>query len=206
MTRAGFPTTTAPAGTSWATTAPAPTKAFSPTTTPGRSVAFAPILAPVRMIGPMRCSLAPGDNGYFAFVKTTFGPIQQPSSSTRVLRDEHLGVDPDVVSNLDVMLDNRQGADAHVVADAVRFANVDLVAGLEVPTDYVPCVNHGVGPDERAITEARRQLTIAGTSRRRSQDAVVLHDRSCAQLDILIDSECLHEAIPKRHFLGRKRS
>src|SRR5262245_6625958 len=82
MTRAGLPTTTAPGGTSSTTTEPAPTRAFSPTTTPGRSVEFAPILAPLLITGPTSWSLTPGDSGYFAFVNTTFGPIQQPSSST----------------------------------------------------------------------------------------------------------------------------
>src|SRR5215510_4766172 len=45
-TRAGFPATTAPAGTSLVTTLPAPTVAPSPISTPQRMVALEPIDAP----------------------------------------------------------------------------------------------------------------------------------------------------------------
>ena len=46
MIFAGTPTTSAYAGTSCATTAPAPTKAYSPSVVPQTTVAFAPIEAP----------------------------------------------------------------------------------------------------------------------------------------------------------------
>src|SRR5678809_1751260 len=80
IVRAGFPMTTAPGGTSLATTDPAPTRAFSPMTTPGRMVLLAPIFAPFLMTGPTSESLTPGESGYFALVNTTLGPIQHPSS------------------------------------------------------------------------------------------------------------------------------
>ncbi len=50
MIRAGFPTTTAFAGTDRVTTAPAPTIAPRPMVRPGRIVAFAPIEAPWRTV------------------------------------------------------------------------------------------------------------------------------------------------------------
>jgi len=61
ITRAGFPMTTAPGGTSLTTTDPAPTRAFSPMTIPGNIVEFAPIFAPFLTKGPARVSFAPGE-------------------------------------------------------------------------------------------------------------------------------------------------
>ena len=59
--RAGLPATTAPAGTSFVTTLPAPTVAPSPIVTPQKIVAFEPMEAPrftsVRMHLPVRFSL-----------------------------------------------------------------------------------------------------------------------------------------------------
>src|SRR5262245_4633826 len=49
ITRAGLPTTTAPAGTSRVITDPAPTKANAPMRIPGKTVVFAPIFAPFSM-------------------------------------------------------------------------------------------------------------------------------------------------------------
>src|SRR3954465_12241570 len=48
MRRAGTPTTRANAGTSFATTDPAPTNAYSPSVVPQMMVAFAPMEAPRR--------------------------------------------------------------------------------------------------------------------------------------------------------------
>ncbi len=46
MRRAGTPATSAYGGTSFVTTAPAPTKAYAPSVTPQTIVALAPIEAP----------------------------------------------------------------------------------------------------------------------------------------------------------------
>src|SRR5882757_2287260 len=51
MTRAGFPTTIALSGTSFVTTEPAPTNAFSPTVVPGHNMLPPPTRAPWRMRG-----------------------------------------------------------------------------------------------------------------------------------------------------------
>src|SRR5437773_702665 len=60
MTRAGLPTTTARGGTSFVTTAPAPTKASSPISTPGQRIAPPPTRAPRRIVGP---SISAGGSG-----------------------------------------------------------------------------------------------------------------------------------------------
>ena len=49
---AGTPIITEPGTTSFVTTAPAPTIAFSPIVTPGSSVTLAPIIAPSSIVGP----------------------------------------------------------------------------------------------------------------------------------------------------------
>ena len=51
-TRAGLPTTTLRGGTSFVTTAPAPTNASSPISTPGQRIAPPPTRAPRRIVGP----------------------------------------------------------------------------------------------------------------------------------------------------------
>src|SRR3989338_6685185 len=80
ITFAGFPATTLFAGTFFVTTLPAPTNEFVPIITPGRIVEFAPILANFFTVGPFKYSFALGACGCGAFVKQTFGPIQQLSS------------------------------------------------------------------------------------------------------------------------------
>ena len=62
------------------TTEPAPINEFSPISIPGRSVEFAPIFAFFFMVAPLSSFFAFGESGYFAFVMTTLGPIQLPSS------------------------------------------------------------------------------------------------------------------------------
>ena len=52
ITRAGFPATSIPAGTSVVTTLPAPISAFSPMVMSGSSVTLTPMRAPRRMVGP----------------------------------------------------------------------------------------------------------------------------------------------------------
>ena len=154
MTRAGLPTTTAPAGTSRTTTAPAPTSAFSPTTTPGRSVALAPILAPLRITGPGELILDARRQRILGVGEHDVRTDPAALLEHGVLGNEDLRVNPHVVADLDVMLDDRQRPDADVVADAVRFADVDLVAGLEVPADDVAGVDHGVRADHGAVADA----------------------------------------------------
>ena len=82
ISRAGFPATTPFSGTFFVTTDPAPTRAFFPIIIPGRIVEFAPILAPCLISGPLRFFFTSGDRGYFAFVRTTLGPIHESSSNT----------------------------------------------------------------------------------------------------------------------------
>src|SRR5262249_8778626 len=53
-TVAGFPTTTTRGGTSFTTTAPAPTNASSPISTAGHRTAPTPTRAPRRIVGPLR--------------------------------------------------------------------------------------------------------------------------------------------------------
>ena len=82
ITRAGLPTTTARGGTSFVTTAPAPTNASSPISTPGQRIAPPPTRAPRRIVGPFisssRFSVRPMK---LSFVVTTHGATKTSSSS-----------------------------------------------------------------------------------------------------------------------------
>ena len=82
ITRAGLPTTTFRGGTSFVTTAPAPTNASSPTSTPGQRIAPPPTRAPRRIVGPRmssrRLSVRPMK---LSFVVTTQGATKTSSSS-----------------------------------------------------------------------------------------------------------------------------
>src|SRR5262249_46228535 len=76
MTRAGLPTTTACAGTSETTTAPAPTTEFLPSVTLGRTTAPAPTYAPGRTrTRPPRTQLGPRDTNSS---RTTSWPTETP--------------------------------------------------------------------------------------------------------------------------------
>ena len=81
-TRAGLPTTTTRAGTSFVTTAPAPTNASSPISTCGHRIAPPPIRAPRLIVGPLtlpsRLSVRPIQ---LSFVVTTHGAMNTCSSS-----------------------------------------------------------------------------------------------------------------------------
>src|SRR5438105_1652142 len=80
--RAGFPATSACAGTSRVTTAPAPTNAYSPMVTPQTMVALAPMVAPRRTIvspNSSRFFLNP-TRGRSTLVKTALGPTNTSSS------------------------------------------------------------------------------------------------------------------------------
>jgi len=59
------------------TTVPAPINARFPILMLGKIVEFAPIIAYSSIVGPIRLVFTSIDLGYFAFVKTTLGPIQQ---------------------------------------------------------------------------------------------------------------------------------
>ena len=74
-TRAGLPTTSARGGTSFVTTAPAPTNASSPISTPGQRIAPPPIRAPRRIVGPLTSRSA-----------SRCGPCSCRSSSRRTAR------------------------------------------------------------------------------------------------------------------------
>ena len=84
----GFPITTACAGTSLVTTAPAPIMAHSPIVIPQTIVAFAPIEAPYfTMVSEQTQSSevfnSPSsviDQGHLSLVKATPGPMNTPSS------------------------------------------------------------------------------------------------------------------------------
>src|SRR5690606_41077978 len=83
MRRAGTPTITARAGTSPVTTAPAPTKAYSPMVAPQTMVAFAPMLAPRRTrVGRYSFLRATSERGFTTLVNTHEGP--QKTWSSRV--------------------------------------------------------------------------------------------------------------------------
>ena len=83
MRRAGTPTISAKAGTSFATTAPAPTKAYSPSVAPQTIVALAPMDAPrrtsVRRYSFLRDTWL---RGFITFVNTIDGPQNTSSSSS----------------------------------------------------------------------------------------------------------------------------
>ena len=76
---AGTPATSACAGTSFETTAPAPTIAFRPIVIPHRIVAFAPIDAPSSTFVGMIFQSVESARGYGSFVKQTWGPTNTRS-------------------------------------------------------------------------------------------------------------------------------
>lgn len=83
MVLAGTPATMTLSGTSFVTTVPAATMAFSPTVTPGRMIAPAPIHA-LRFITigftNNLCRKA-GSSGWFSVTIFAPGPINTPSSN-----------------------------------------------------------------------------------------------------------------------------
>ena len=81
--RAGTPTTNANAGTSWVTTAPAPTKAHRPTELPHTIVLFAPSVAPrPTTVGANSLFREISLRGFTTLVNTTDGPQNTSSSRT----------------------------------------------------------------------------------------------------------------------------
>ena len=96
---------------------------------------FAPIFAPASMCGPISFSFAVGDAGYFALVKTTFGPSQQPSSSTENSGTNTLECSRTPSTDPHVVLDVASRADTDVVADLVVLTDQHAVAGTEISAD-----------------------------------------------------------------------
>jgi hypothetical protein len=76
---AGHPATTVLGATSFATTLPPPTTAFSPTVTLGRMVTPPPIAAPSLIIGGFKKLLF----GYLSFRRLLFGAMNTLSPSTQ---------------------------------------------------------------------------------------------------------------------------
>ena len=124
-------------GTSFVTTAPAPTNASSPTSMPGQRMAPPPTRAPRRIVGPLisswRCSVRPMK---LSFVVTTHGAMKTFSSSVeyavmyasawifvsapdgRVVLDQRAAADDDVVADLAALAHARLVADDHARAEA----------------------------------------------------------------------------------------
>ena len=76
LIRAGFPNTSAWAGTSLVTTEPAPTRAYAPIVIPATMVEFAPMEAPSQtLVFETRSSLQMRERGYRSLVKHTCGPM-----------------------------------------------------------------------------------------------------------------------------------
>src|SRR5690606_18442661 len=81
--RAGIPTTRANGATSFVTTAPAPTNAYSPSVNPHTTVAFAPIVAPrLTRVRWYSCLRETALRGFSTFVNTMLGPQNTSSSSS----------------------------------------------------------------------------------------------------------------------------
>jgi hypothetical protein len=80
--RAGTPTITLRADTSWSTTAPAPITASSPISTPGSTTAPPPTRQARRRVGPSGGSPAVCRPMVSSFVSTTAGPRKASSSTT----------------------------------------------------------------------------------------------------------------------------
>jgi hypothetical protein len=125
-----------------------------------------------------------------------------------VTAGEPAGIGPELVLSLaDTAMHDR----IVVIADLVGLPDVHLVAGLEVSPDDVVGVDHGVRSDDGGVADDRGQLPVTLPARRGAHDAEVLEDRSHAQRDVLVHLRChdrpgAHDSIPRRHFLGRKRS
>lgn len=88
ITRAGTPATTAFAGTSFVTTLPAPTTAFSPMVTPHKIVEPVPMLAPffttvgmtLQSASVCSCPFSLVARGYLSLINETLWPIKTWSS------------------------------------------------------------------------------------------------------------------------------
>ena len=91
MRRAGTPATSAKAGTSCVTTAPAATKAYSPTVWPQTTVQLAPSVAPRRTtVRRYSCLRVTAERGLSTLVNTMLGPQKTSSSSVTASYTETL--------------------------------------------------------------------------------------------------------------------
>ena len=136
--RAGTPTTTARAGTSSVTTAPAPTNASSPTSTPGQITAPPPMRQARRSVG--------------ASQRSPFGV----AAHGVVVGQRHARADEDVV------LDDAAGGDVavrlHLDAVADRHVVVDRAAAADRPTRRRPARARAPAPGRRPRPRRRSSL------------------------------------------------
>ena len=138
-TRAGLPTTTARGGTSFVTTAPAPTNASSPISIPGHRMAPPPMRAPRRIVGPSQ----------------QLEPLLRAAHEV-VVRGHDARCDEDVLlerrvgRDVRVRLDARHGADRGVVLDERAAAHDDVVADRDALADAGLVAEDHARPDRRA--------------------------------------------------------
>ena len=135
--RPGLPTTKACGGTSRTTTAPAPTKAFSPMVTPQTTVTRAPSVAPcstlvARSASPCRLMRARG---------------------VQVVGEGHAGSQEHVVGDLDALEDHHLVLDRDPVPDHGPALDVGAVADVAVAPDPRPRQDVGERPDPGAVTD-----------------------------------------------------
>ena len=114
--RAGFPTTTVRAGTSFVTTAPAPTNASSPISTPGHRIAPPPMRAPRRIVGPGHQLVAALGAAHEVVVR-----------GDDAGRDEHVLLERRVRGDVGIRLDPRARPDGRVVLDERAAADDDVL-------------------------------------------------------------------------------
>ena len=95
------------------------------------------------------------------------------ASTISSLGDEGLGVDPDPVSDPDVVLEDRMAAHADVVAQPAHLADEGAVPGLEPRPDVAPRVDHGVRPDLGIGSDHGGQVPRAVPRRGEAEDRVL---------------------------------
>lgn len=165
---------TAPAGTSFVTTAPAPISALGPTRTPGSSVTFAPIRAPRSMIAP-RQPILDASADRVARVGDHH-PRSQPAVILQhtVFGHENAAVQADTTADHDMMFNDAVRADADMIADLIVLADDDVMTGLQTDADDVSRVDHGVRADDAARAQDQRFLARLRAARRLAQDDEVV--------------------------------
>src|SRR5208283_4219505 len=80
----------------------------------------------------------------------------QPASvfENRRLRDERIGVDSNVRADSHVVFDDRRCSDAHIVPDLVLFPDHDMMTGLEVVPNTVPCIDNSMRSNDRIVSDS----------------------------------------------------
>ena len=134
MRRAGLPTTSAWAGTSRITTAPAPTSASWPTVMPQTIVALAPIDAPF-------CT---------SVGSSASGPRLMCARGHEVVGEDRVGADEHVVLERDADPDEDRVLDRDPVADDGAALDEGVVADVAVGADLRARQDVGEGPDPGA--------------------------------------------------------